>query len=72
METRDADQIMTVAEVAQYLRLGESTVYRLVQEGEIPGVKVGRSWRFKKGLIDVWLEGEGNITENRLEQETRV
>lgn len=55
MEIRDVDVIMTVAEVAEYLRLGEATVYRLAQDGEIPAVKVGRSWRFKKGLIDEWF-----------------
>lgn len=55
MEIRDADVIMTITEVAEYLRLGEATVYRLAQGGEIPGVKVGRSWRFKKGLIDEWF-----------------
>lgn len=59
MEMRDADKIMTVAEVAEYLRLGEATVYRLAQEGEIPGVKVGRSWRFKKGMIDEWFRQQG-------------
>lgn len=36
MEMRDADKIMTVAEVAEYLRLGEATVYRLAQEGRSP------------------------------------
>lgn len=62
MEIRDADMIMTVTEVAEYLRLGEATVYRLAQEGEIPGVKVGRSWRFKKGLIDAWFRGESTYS----------
>lgn len=67
MEVKEVDIIMTVAEVAEYLRLGEATVYRLVQEGEIPGVKVGRSWRFKKGLIDEWFRTEGEAKEVRAE-----
>lgn len=49
-------EIMTVAEVADYLRLNEATVYRLVQQGKIPGVKLGRQWRFKKEAIDQLLE----------------
>ena len=49
------NEIMTVQEVAQYLRLAEATVYKLAQAGEIPAVKVGRAWRFKKELIDEWF-----------------
>jgi len=48
-------EVMTVQEVAQYLRLAEATIYRLAQAGEIPGVKVGRTWRFKRTLIDEWF-----------------
>jgi len=52
------DQVMTAQEVAQYLRLAEATIYRLAQTGEIPAVKVGRAWRFKKELIDEWFRRE--------------
>jgi len=48
-------EIMTTEEVAQYLRLAEATIYKLAQAGEIPAVKVGRAWRFKKKLIDEWF-----------------
>lgn len=48
-------EIMTTSEVAQYLRLAEATIYKLAQAGEIPAVKVGRTWRFKKDLIDEWF-----------------
>lgn len=51
-----AQEIMTVAEVADYLRLNEATVYRLAQQGKIPGVKLGRQWRFKKEALDQLLE----------------
>ena len=51
-------EIMTVQEVAQYLRLAEATVYKLAQAGEIPGMKVGRAWRFKRELIDEWFKRE--------------
>jgi len=52
------NEIMTAPEVAQYLRLDKATIYRLAQAGEIPAVKVGRTWRFKKELIDKWLQDE--------------
>jgi len=51
-------EIMTTEEVAQYLRLAEATVYKLAQAGEIPAVKVGRAWRFKRELIDEWFRGQ--------------
>ena len=47
--------IMTAQELAQYLRLAEATIYKLAQEKKIPAVKVGRTWRFKRELIDEWL-----------------
>jgi excisionase family DNA binding protein len=48
-------EVMTAQELASYLRLAEATIYRLAQAGEIPAVKIGRSWRFKKALIDEWF-----------------
>jgi excisionase family DNA binding protein len=54
-------EIMTVQELAQYLRLAEATIYRLAQAGEIPAVKVGRTWRFKKALIDEWFRKQASL-----------
>ena len=51
-----ADEILTLKEVAEYLKLAEKTAYRLVAEGKLPGFKVGGSWRFKKEDIDLWIE----------------
>ncbi|MDR7420066.1 MAG: helix-turn-helix domain-containing protein [Armatimonadota bacterium] len=48
--------IMTVEEVARYLRVHAMTVYRLIQRGELPAVRVGRSWRFRKDQIDLWWD----------------
>lgn len=47
--------IMTVKELASYLRLHESSIYRICQSGSIPAYKVGRSLRFRKEEIDAWL-----------------
>jgi len=54
----DIDEIMTIEEVARYLRLHELTVRRLAREGEIPAFKIGRQWRVKKALLDRWIERE--------------
>lgn len=50
--------VMTVKELADYLRLNELTIYKKVRLGEIPAVKVGRALRFKRDVIDKWLEIE--------------
>ena len=49
------DDILTIKEVAEYLKLTEKTAYRLVAEGKIPGFKVGGAWRFRKTEIDRWI-----------------
>jgi excisionase family DNA binding protein len=55
--------IMTIREVAGYLKLTDKTAYRLAADGIIPGFKVGGAWRFRRGDIDKWIEAqkrEGN------------
>lgn len=52
------DDILTIKEVAVYLKLTERTLYRLVQEGQVPGFKVGNSWRFKRADIERWIEDQ--------------
>jgi len=50
------DQILTLKEVAQYLKLTEKTAYRLAAEKKLPGFKVGGSWRFKMSDLEAWIE----------------
>jgi excisionase family DNA binding protein len=50
------NEILTIADVAQLLKIGEKTLYVLVQRGEIPGFKVGGQWRFSRAAIDSWIE----------------
>jgi excisionase family DNA binding protein len=50
------EEIMTLKEVAAYLKLTEKTAYRLAAEGKLPGFKVGGSWRFKKSDLEAWIE----------------
>jgi len=54
MQAEDV-QVMTVDEVAEYLRIPRSSLYKLAQEGRIPCQKVGRHWRFRRAAIDQWL-----------------
>lgn len=50
------DEILTLKEVAGYLKLADKTAYRLAAEGKLPGFKVGGSWRFKESDIERWIE----------------
>lgn len=52
---RDNMTIMTVRDVAEYLRMSEAKVYQLVREQRIPAARIGKMWRFRKDLLDQWL-----------------
>ncbi len=47
---------MTIDDLAAYLQVSKSSLYKLAQEGKVPGQKVGKHWRFHKVLIDAWLQ----------------
>jgi len=49
------DDLFTIREVAEMLKLTEKTAYRLVSDGEIPGFKVGGSWRFSGKELEKWI-----------------
>jgi len=53
---RSKNSIMTLREVAQYLGLHVMTVYKLTREGRVPAAKIGGQWRFKRDVLDDWLE----------------
>jgi len=55
-------EILTPREAAEYLSVHVRTIYRLAKNREIPGRKVGGSWRFKKGALDEWLSLKENPT----------
>jgi excisionase family DNA binding protein len=47
---------MTIEEVAAYLRLKPQTIYKWAQEKRIPAAKLGKEWRFRRSVIDLWLD----------------
>jgi PTS system nitrogen regulatory IIA component len=52
------DEILTLEEVAKYLRVSERTVYDWAQKGDIPGGKLGTAWRFKRSDIEEWVNSK--------------
>jgi len=53
--------LMTVHEVADYLRLSEAKVYKMANDGHVPALRMGKTWRFKKELIDEWIRRETEL-----------
>ncbi len=51
-------EILTLEEVARYLRLKPQTIYKWAQEKRIPAVKLGKEWRFRRSIIDRWLDDQ--------------
>ncbi|MCA0371418.1 MAG: helix-turn-helix domain-containing protein [Proteobacteria bacterium] len=49
------NDILTIKDVAEYLKLNEKTTYRLVASGKIPAFKVGGAWRFRQSDINNWI-----------------
>jgi excisionase family DNA binding protein len=60
-------EIMTPREAAHYLSVHVRTIYRLAKNREIPGRKVGGSWRFRKNALDEWVSGIKNFSLNERE-----
>ena len=52
------DRLMTIKQLAAYLSVNDRTVLKLVQDGALPGVKIGNQWRFRKAMIDTWLDDQ--------------
>ena len=69
-------KLMNIKDVADYLGVHTSTVYKYAQQGKIPALKIGSDWRFTKKHIDKWIEGSisggnGNTEEMRKEDNGR-
>ena len=59
-------EIMSIREVAVYLKVNERTIYRLLSAKKLPAFKVGGSWRFRRADIDGWIarQSEGGAGES--------
>ncbi|HPP28651.1 MAG TPA: helix-turn-helix domain-containing protein [Phycisphaerae bacterium] len=66
--SKKTPDVMTLDEVADYLRIPRSTVYKLAREGRIPGQKIGRQWRFRRAVVEHWL-GDTESQQRRKTQE---
>jgi len=56
-----AEQLLTLEQVAKYLNVDKFTVYRLLNDKELPAFKVGNQWRFKRKMLENWLMKNSNV-----------
>ncbi len=63
------DDVLTLKEVAEYLKVTERTIYRMVADRKIPAFKVGGSWRFRLVEIDSWIKDQTHAVEPSSEGE---
>jgi excisionase family DNA binding protein len=56
MDRPGNEEVLTIKEASGYLKIAEKTLYRFIREQNIPAFKLGREWRFKKSLLDKWME----------------
>ena len=63
------EDILTIREVADYLKVTERTLYRLVQDGKLPAFKVGNSWRLRREDSERWISEQTRGTGTNREDE---
>ncbi len=54
----DQDKWLTIDELADYLKMGRTKLYRMTQDGKIPASKIGSQWRFDREEIDEWMKDQ--------------
>ncbi len=58
--TDSSGEILTLEEVAAFLKAGKRTVYRFAQNGDIPAFKLGGTWRFRRSELERWIDENSN------------
>jgi excisionase family DNA binding protein len=59
----NVNEFWTAEEVSNYLRIPQSTIYKLAQDKILPGFKVGKHWRFRRETIMEWIKEQENNNE---------
>ena len=54
----DAREVMNIRQASQYLGVSPDTLYKYVSEEKIPAFKLGNRWKFKKSILDAWMENK--------------
>lgn len=63
------DPVLTIKDVADYLKVNERTIYRLAASGALPGFKIGNSWRFKQSELEQYISSRHNRNPEHTDKE---
>ncbi len=66
----DSREVMNIRQASQYLGVSPDTLYKYVYEEKIPAFKLGNRWKFKKTILDSWMERKSTIGERQRQEET--
>lgn len=58
LQLQPNDGIMCIREVADYLHLSQAKIYRMANSGLIPALRLGKSWRFRRDILDEWTRSQ--------------
>ena len=67
----NTNEVMTIDELAAYVKVSKSTLYKLVQNGKVPGQKIGKHWRFRREAIDRWLDADAGDSQGQAKRTPR-
>lgn len=65
-------EVMDIREASQYLGVSRETLYKYVYRERIPAFKLGNRWKFKKTVLDRWMEKQSTQHEERPERKRRA
>jgi excisionase family DNA binding protein len=68
----DSPEVMNIRQASQYLGVSPDTLYKYVSEEKIPAFKLGNRWKFKKALLDRWMESKSSGGEGTLKKKPRA
>jgi excisionase family DNA binding protein len=68
----NAPEVMNIRQASQYLGVSADTLYKYVYEDRIPAFKLGNRWKFKKTILDSWMERKSALGEGRGRKKTKA
>ncbi len=68
----DAPEVMNIRQASEYLGVSPDTLYKYVYEEKIPAFKLGNRWKFKKTILDSWMERKSSVGEGKAKKRPKA
>lgn len=68
----DAPEVMNIRQASEYLGVSPDTLYKYVYEEKIPAFKLGNRWKFKKTILDSWMERKSTLGEGKAKKRPKT